>query len=235
MLLCCIGEFKRHTWLAFAACSCDRIFWKDNLLKASPKILEFDDQRHISSLRTCSHVLYVSYVSRLARADFSLFVRARSKKSRLASLDTLLTYNNTWLEVRTMSYSLWWPFDKLEMRFRIASTCVAMSFCVCGGWNKGALNFPTLLVEKTKEAWEESSMIHLARPTIPPSREITIVSIETYLLCEILKSGDGRTTCVKIVISGKASWINEHVFVKSICTSFALSWGIGNLKLGCCL
>ena len=52
-------------------------------------------------------------------------------------------------------------------------------------------------------------MIHSARPTVPP---VAITILIWKLFCEILKSGDGQTARVKIVITtgvtGSASWIN---------------------------
>ena len=44
-------------------------------------------------VRTSNHVLYVSNMTRLARPNFFSIWARKEKKSGLASLDTLLTYN----------------------------------------------------------------------------------------------------------------------------------------------
>ena len=78
--------------------------------------------------------------------------------------------------------------------------------------------------EKRKNKIQDrgSSMIHSARPTIPPSSNHCF-HLKVFLFCEIL------TTCVKIVIttdrdSGSASWIIKKRALRTISQNFFLPW-----------
>ena len=56
-------------------------------------------------------------------------------------------------------------------------------------------------------------MIHTARPTVQPVAITIFTCLKFVLFYEILKSGDGRTTWVKIVITtGSALWIKKLWF-----------------------
>ena len=70
---------------------------------------------------------------------------------------------------------------------------------------------------RNMENKQVSSMIHSARPTVSPvaSNEHCFCFV---LFCQILKSGEGQTTCSKTMIPtghdcGSAKWINKQVCV----------------------